>query len=150
MNFTKQNTTKPPPPPWSVKTRRAPSGHCRDARVYGHTISAMHDMGTLPPGRKSTKELRPPPALVVHMAFDARDHTAGVVITDDNAVDQKLPERHTILYMQGASDPSLVCIALHTLSGREQDTWGALAAEGAGGPTIITSRVNYTRAPGVR
>ena len=27
----------------SVKTRRARSGHCRDARVYGHTTTAMHD-----------------------------------------------------------------------------------------------------------
>ena len=34
---------------WSVKTRRAPSRHCRDARVYGHTTTAMHDMSTLPP-----------------------------------------------------------------------------------------------------
>ncbi|CAN0160720.1 unnamed protein product, partial [Laminaria digitata] len=28
---------------WSVKTRRAPSRHCRDAGVYGHTTKAMHD-----------------------------------------------------------------------------------------------------------
>ena len=28
---------------WSVKARRAPSRHCRDARVYGHTTTAMHD-----------------------------------------------------------------------------------------------------------
>ena len=28
---------------WSVKTRYAPSQHCRDARVYGHTATAMHD-----------------------------------------------------------------------------------------------------------
>ena len=27
---------------WSVKTRRAPSRHCRDARVYGHATTAMH------------------------------------------------------------------------------------------------------------
>ena len=43
----------PPPPPrarlvlamsaWSVKIRRASSRHCRDARVYGHTTTAMHD-----------------------------------------------------------------------------------------------------------
>ena len=31
---------------WSVKTRRAPSRHCRDARVYGHTSAAMHHMST--------------------------------------------------------------------------------------------------------
>ena len=29
-------------PAWSVKSRRAPSRHCRDARVYGHTTTVMH------------------------------------------------------------------------------------------------------------
>ena len=33
---------------WSVKTGRAPSRHCRDARVYGHTTSTMHDIGSVP------------------------------------------------------------------------------------------------------
>ena len=33
----------------SVKTRRAPSRHCRDARVYGHTTTAMHDNDYTPP-----------------------------------------------------------------------------------------------------
>ena len=28
---------------WSVKAGRAPSLHCRYARVYGHTTTAMHD-----------------------------------------------------------------------------------------------------------
>ncbi|CAN0169454.1 unnamed protein product, partial [Laminaria digitata] len=28
---------------WSVKTARAPSRHCRDARIYGHTTTAVHD-----------------------------------------------------------------------------------------------------------
>ena len=28
---------------WSVKTRRAPSRHCRDANVYGHKTTAIHD-----------------------------------------------------------------------------------------------------------
>ncbi|CAM9875799.1 unnamed protein product, partial [Laminaria digitata] len=28
---------------WSVITRRAPSRHCRDSRVSGHTTAAMHD-----------------------------------------------------------------------------------------------------------
>ena len=27
-----------------MKTRRAPFRHCRDARVYGHTTTATHDM----------------------------------------------------------------------------------------------------------
>ena len=36
---------------WSVKTRRAPFQHRRDARVCGHTTTAMHGMSTpLPPG----------------------------------------------------------------------------------------------------
>ena len=34
---------------WSVKTRHAPSRHCREARVYGHTTMAMHAMSTPPP-----------------------------------------------------------------------------------------------------
>ena len=28
---------------WSVKTRRAPSRHCREARAYGLTTTAMHN-----------------------------------------------------------------------------------------------------------
>ena len=34
---------------WLVKTRRAPSRHSRDARVYGHTTMAMHELSTPPP-----------------------------------------------------------------------------------------------------
>ena len=34
---------------WSAKTRRATSRLCRDARVYGHTPAAMHDMSKSPP-----------------------------------------------------------------------------------------------------
>ena len=33
---------------WSVKTRRAPSRYCRDARVRGHTTTAMHDIEYTP------------------------------------------------------------------------------------------------------
>ena len=29
---------------WSVKIRHAPSQHCGDKRVYGHTTSAMHEI----------------------------------------------------------------------------------------------------------
>ena len=39
-------------PAWSAKTRRAPSRRCRDARVYGHTTTAMRDLEYIP---------RPPP-----------------------------------------------------------------------------------------
>ena len=31
---------------WLVRTRRAPSRHSRDARVYGHTTTAMHKLST--------------------------------------------------------------------------------------------------------
>ena len=34
---------------WLVKTRRAPSRHGRDARVYGHTTTAMRKLSTPPP-----------------------------------------------------------------------------------------------------
>ena len=34
---------------WPVKTRRAPSRHCRVARVYCHTATAMHDMSAPSP-----------------------------------------------------------------------------------------------------
>ena len=33
---------------WLVKTRRAPSRHSRDARVYGHTTTGMHELSTPP------------------------------------------------------------------------------------------------------
>ena len=35
-------------PAWLVKTRRAPSRYSRDARVYGHTTTAMHNLSTPP------------------------------------------------------------------------------------------------------
>ena len=34
---------------WLAKTRRAPSRHSRDARVYGHTATAMHNLCALSP-----------------------------------------------------------------------------------------------------
>ena len=34
---------------WLVKIRCAPSRHSRDARVYGHTTTAMHKLSTPPP-----------------------------------------------------------------------------------------------------
>ena len=33
----------------TVKTRHAPSRHCGDARVYGHTTTAMREVSTRPP-----------------------------------------------------------------------------------------------------
>ena len=34
---------------WLVKTRRTPSRHSRDARVYGYTLTAMQKRSTPPP-----------------------------------------------------------------------------------------------------
>ena len=42
---------------WLVKTRRAPSRHGRDARVYSLTTTAMHKLSTPPPPARA----RPPP-----------------------------------------------------------------------------------------
>ena len=45
---------------WSVKTRRAPSGHCKDAKTYGHTPTATHD-----------NEYTPSPASMAHTSMIA-------------------------------------------------------------------------------
>ena len=42
-------STPLPPSHWSVKTRHAPSQHCRDERVYGHTTTAMHELEYISP-----------------------------------------------------------------------------------------------------
>ena len=38
---------------WLVKTRRAPSRHSRDARVYGHTTTAINKLSAPPPQKKN-------------------------------------------------------------------------------------------------
>ena len=40
---------------WLLKTRLAPSRHCMDARVYGHTTTVMHEMNTTPCAVVATK-----------------------------------------------------------------------------------------------
>ena len=49
---------------WLVKTRRTPSRHSRDARVYGHTATAMHEYRVPPPTVRRlstpTPRLHPP------------------------------------------------------------------------------------------
>ena len=66
---------------WLVKTRRAPSRHSRDPRVYGHTTTAMNKLST-PPHTAHTplprRPTQPPPPLPRH------PHRAG---------DLDLPER---------------------------------------------------------
>ena len=56
-------------PAWSVKTRRAPSRHCGDARVYGLKTTATHEMSTPSPSpspspTSPTKQLVTPSAIV--------------------------------------------------------------------------------------
>ena len=50
---------------WLVKTRRAPSRHSRDARIYGHTTTYGHahteDSPPLPPPLPSPKKTALPP-----------------------------------------------------------------------------------------
>ena len=49
---------------WLVKTRRAPSRHGRDAKVYGHTTTAMRKLSTPPPPRPAP---RPPVGLPLRL-----------------------------------------------------------------------------------
>ena len=49
---------------WSMKTLRAPSRHCRDARGYGHTTKGMHDIEYTPPSR-SPPPLEPSPPFML-------------------------------------------------------------------------------------
>ena len=39
---------------WSVKTQRAPSRECKDARVYGHATTAMHGNEYTPSSQPDT------------------------------------------------------------------------------------------------
>ena len=55
---------------WSVKTRRAPSRHCRDARVYGHTTTAVHDRSIHDPYRTGPLTRKPDkgPGLISYLS----------------------------------------------------------------------------------
>ena len=50
---------------WSMKSRRAPSRQCRDARVYVHTTTAMHDVSNPP-------RPRPPGQDVIAFGFRSK------------------------------------------------------------------------------
>ena len=56
---------------WWVKTQRAPSRHSRDARVYGHTTTAMHKLST-PPSPPT-----PPPSS--HLTHHDRHHRILII-----------------------------------------------------------------------
>ena len=57
-----------------VKTRQAPSRHSRDARVYGHTTTAMHKLSTPPP----VAPLSVPVCTMAHVVHQhVRQHSNG-------------------------------------------------------------------------
>ena len=60
----------------AVKTRRAPSRHCRDASVHGHTTTTMHDIEYTPP--------RPPSPPVGWVGANAVKHASYCVRELDN------------------------------------------------------------------
>ena len=62
-------------PAWLVKTRRAPSQHSRDARVYGHTTTVMHKLSTLPPPPPPSQP--PPPHHLQPCANPGTNRTCG-------------------------------------------------------------------------
>ena len=67
---------------WLEKTCRAPSRHSRDARVYGHTTTAMHKLSPPPPGRRpyeppllrlmDVRRRYPPPPPLSHLCHQQR------------------------------------------------------------------------------
>ena len=66
---------------WSVKTRRAPPRHCRDARVYGPTTTAMHDMSTHAPCFPSFRRSSFLHALEMHTSIIYEVHTLEIHTT---------------------------------------------------------------------
>ena len=60
----------------SVRTRRVPSRHCRDARVYGHATMVMPDMSTPPPSPPRAPSL---PAPVRLLAASGHGQQGGIV-----------------------------------------------------------------------
>ena len=68
-------------PAWSVKTRRAPSRHCRGARVSGHTTTAMNDIECTPTShpcpRSQEAIFQRQPRTQHRWAEKAADHARG-------------------------------------------------------------------------
>ena len=61
---------------WSVKTLRAPSRHCRDARVYGHTTTAMHVTSTTPSPHLSPHGCHPSCCCCCSRLYDNRQKSS--------------------------------------------------------------------------
>ena len=84
---------------WLVKTRRAPSRHSRDERVYGQTTMAVHKLRTPPP----------PGAILPHQVFhvDADDDIVvgdTIIFTERLYVDMD-GNLATGLYTSGDASP---------------------------------------------
>ena len=62
---------------WLMKTRRTPSRQSRDARVYGHTNTAMHKLSTRRPPTKKPA-LFPPPLYDIQDINDKLTHSTDV------------------------------------------------------------------------
>ena len=77
---------------WSVKTRHAPSRHCRDARVYGHTTTAMNEIEYTRPSpphpRHPRNCLLKAPAAFVCVASVTSHPTVGVALFGPKVSDQ--------------------------------------------------------------
>ena len=115
---------------WSVKTPRAPSRHCRDARVYGHTTTTMHDNEYTPPPLRGTCK----PAAHLRQSRNT-DAAADLLQSLD-----KYPlryYRHILLYLVGVSPPyGILLYLVGESSGYSTADWfcvpeGAVAAGGA-------------------
>ena len=76
--------------PWSVKSRRALSRRCRDARVYGHTTTAMHDNEYIPP------TLRPR----VGMFLEHANYSSSISYCNMNGTGTYIHELYVLFYLQ--------------------------------------------------
>ena len=69
-----------PPSAWLVKTRRAPSHHSRDGRVYGHTNTATHKLSTPPPPGRGGSARQMHPALST-LSYKYGNPVSWIVVT---------------------------------------------------------------------
>ena len=78
-----------------LKTRRAPSRHSRDARVYGHTTAAMHKLSTPP---------TPPPTPV--LTHGLRHHCQEECALEEATVLSRLSHSSIVRLLSFESLPS--------------------------------------------
>ena len=89
--------------PWSVETGRAPSRHCRDARVYGPTTTAMLDDEYTPPHTRT-----PFPASIffirispVHVSVLAGAKENAVLVSPSHRRDSRYVSREIMHLFHG-------------------------------------------------